>query len=211
MAYLNALPFETRFSYKFPIQVEGEQFFYRYHPIKIRLSISKPPHSTPKTTHKAVGRIFLTDKRLIFIADAPSQDGFETFSLILDDITTSSRVDGSHSISRPCTFSLIITLTNMNIVKLDFIFKIDKKDLKAKETMQDYYGMMIDSITAAKRRKSLAAGPNTLESVTNLRVREQPPSYSRSFGIMEVIEPPSYRAAMTGLREDGLPPYSNAV
>src|SRR3954451_8317220 len=82
--YIDSL--ETRFQEngKYPIPLAGgESYYHRHQPVKFNMVIER----TPIQKYSATGKIFLTDKRLMFIAQEPSD--FETFHVMFEDVATS--------------------------------------------------------------------------------------------------------------------------
>ncbi|CAG8663874.1 8171_t:CDS:1 [Ambispora gerdemannii] len=185
MAYINTLPIRVRNSLKIPIAVENEGFFYRHHPVTFSLVASNTRNS--KKSYRASGRIFLTDKRLIFIADKPSNDGFETFSLIFTYVSTSMLAPIAIRNSFAVTLALNSSNSNNAIETLKLTITFDSKDMKAKQTMADYYSMIMESTSAVNKKKSEIA-PDTLESITALNANGigEPPSYRRETRANEV-------------------------
>ncbi|CAG8437879.1 7992_t:CDS:1 [Funneliformis caledonium] len=135
--YINSL--ETRYKEheRSPIPLEGESYFYRHQPVKFRVEVE----GTPKKQYSETGKIFLTDKRLMFIAQIPSSiDGnFETFHVMLDDVNSS--IISSHRIFKRNTFTVRITLRNGEVFIMSLGYQ--RKDLEAKKIFRDYYGMLL--------------------------------------------------------------------
>ncbi|CAG8515406.1 10066_t:CDS:1 [Ambispora leptoticha] len=221
MAYVNTLPIRIHNSSKIPIAVDNEGFFYRHHPVTFSLvSVTR----NKEKSYSATGRVFITDKRLIFVADKPSEDGFETFSLILKDVSTSTLASVNPIASRytfAVTLSLNSSSNNNAIDTLKVTVTFDPTDVKAKKTMADYYSMIMQSSLAANQKKSEVA---TLESVTALNADGigDPPSYRRethaneiSFGYNRDNNHHSSVGAAVSRDDDSSrpppPPYSSLV
>ncbi len=132
---INSLETRIKENEKSPIPLEGESYYYRHQPIKFRAEVE----GIPIKKYSETGKIFFTDKRLMFIAQNPSpNDDFETFHVMLGDIISSII---STRIFKKNTFSIRITLRGGTVIVMSLGFK--KKDLVAKKTFEDYYAMLL--------------------------------------------------------------------
>ncbi|CAI2163183.1 1592_t:CDS:1 [Funneliformis geosporum] len=135
--YINSL--ETRYKEheRIPIPLEGESYFYRHQPVKFRVEVE----GTPIKQYLETGKIFLTDKRLMFISQLSTSidDNFETFHVMLEDVNSS--IISSPRIFKRNTFTVRITLRNGVVFIMSLGYQ--RKDLEAKKVFQDYYGMLL--------------------------------------------------------------------
>ncbi|CAG8572620.1 16456_t:CDS:1 [Acaulospora morrowiae] len=122
---------------KEPDPMEGESYFYRHYPVKFSVEIKNAKNATTK--HSAYGMVFITDKRIMFIAEEPTPDGFDTFHIFLGDVVSSVRQINKYF--RKNVFSVTITLRTGVIINMDIAY--DLEDIEDKRIFEDYYGMLV--------------------------------------------------------------------
>ncbi|CAJ0839333.1 18679_t:CDS:2 [Entrophospora sp. SA101] len=129
-----------------PLPIKGEGYYHRHEPAEF--TVEEVKNSNVKYT--AVGTIFLTDKRIIFIANEPSiPDGFKTFYVFLSDIVSSVTPPKFFSYKNKNVFTTEIKLKNSAVLKLSVNYCGGyQEDEEARDIFEDYYGML----TAALRR-----------------------------------------------------------
>ncbi|CAG8473241.1 3843_t:CDS:1 [Paraglomus occultum] len=184
--YINSLPIVISRDLKIPTPVSGEGFFYRHSSVSFTVETR-----VPRIRHSARGTIYITDKRMIFVASDASSDGFETFYLLLTDIVSSVKTASGAGRFNRNMFCLTLQLSDTRTVIITVEF--DKRDLKAKQTLEDYYTMITESVSAAKKKK-LEAERLTLAVV------------SETWNISNLPEPPVYSSAAI-FHDEELPPY----
>ncbi|CAI2176341.1 13745_t:CDS:1 [Funneliformis geosporum] len=130
---INSLETRIQENRKFPVPLKSESYFHHHQPIKFHAIIE----GTPLILSAEAGEIFLTDKRLIFIARKPSPiDEFETFHIMLGDITSSILFP-----SKKDTFSVSVTMRSG--IEVIMSFSYEKIHLEDKKIFEAYYGMLI--------------------------------------------------------------------
>jgi hypothetical protein len=141
--HINSL--ETKFkggNERMPVPLVGESYYHRHQPVKFHVVI-EGMEETSTQMYSATGKIHLTDKRLIFIAQEPCNN-LETFHVMLEDIISSIK-----SQSRPRSFKKKKTFSERINLRNDIVFIISirykKKDLKEKMSFEDYYSMLVRS------------------------------------------------------------------
>jgi len=185
--YINSLPIAIANDIKIPAPVNGEGFFYRHSSVLFTVETK-----APRIRHAAKGTIYITDKRMIFLAPDATSDGFETFYLLLADIVSSVKTANGAGRFNRNMFCLTLKLSDTRTVIITVEF--DKRELKAKQTLEDYYTMITESVSAAKKKK-LEAERLTLAVV------------SETWDTNHFPEPPVYSSAAV-FHDEELPPYS---
>nr|CAG8605689.1 12055_t:CDS:2 [Entrophospora candida] len=139
MYYINTLPIRYINGERRPTPVKGEGYYHQYEPVEFTMEVKNSD-----VKHTAIGRIYLTDKRLIFIADKSSKlSEFDTFYIIMTDIVSSVMPPKFTTTYRSKTvFSTEITLKK-SVLKISVNYCGGyEQDVEAKGIFEDYYGIM---------------------------------------------------------------------
>jgi len=131
---INSLETKFQDNDKIPIPLEGESYYHRHQPVKFKVVVE----GTTVKKYSATGKIYLTDKRLMFIAQEPS-DGFETFHVTLRDITSSIK-SSPPRFKKKKVFSVRINLGD-DIFIISLCYK--NQNLGDKKIFEDYYSMLL--------------------------------------------------------------------
>ncbi|GBB95318.1 hypothetical protein RclHR1_02510012 [Rhizophagus clarus] len=132
--YVNSLETKFKDNAKIPTPLEGESYFYRHQPVKFKVVIE----GTTMKEYSATGKIYLTDKRFMFIAQEPSTD-FETFHVILRDVISSMRSPPPR-FKKKKVFSVRINMGN-DVFIISLRYK--NKHLEDKKIFEDYLTMLL--------------------------------------------------------------------
>ncbi|CAB4405587.1 unnamed protein product [Rhizophagus irregularis] len=132
--YINSL--ETKFheNTKIPVPLAGESYFHRHQPIKFKVVIE----GTTIKEYSATGKIFLTDKRLMFIAQEPLHN-FETFHVMLKDVYSSIKSPPPR-FKKKKVFSVRINIGDEVLI---ISLRYKSKNLGDKKIFEDYYSMLV--------------------------------------------------------------------
>ncbi|CAG8545481.1 858_t:CDS:1 [Scutellospora calospora] len=149
--YINSLQYRIRNGQKFPIPLENESYYHRHQPVNFTIKLL----NNQPMTNSANGTIFLTDKRIIFIAYKTGSDVFENFYVMLSDIVSSVTAGNVlNNLFYKNTFSVNITLRDKTIFNMSITYDYD--DIEQKRIFEDYYGMLISWATKNKPGKPLS-------------------------------------------------------
>ncbi|CAG8677035.1 8028_t:CDS:1 [Acaulospora morrowiae] len=135
---VNSLPTRIHNDEIEPDPMEDESYFYRHYPVKFSVEIKNAKNTITK--YSPCGMVFITDKRIMFIAEEPTpDDSFETFHIFLEDVVSSVRRVNKYF--RKNVFSVTITLRTGVIINMDIVY--DMEDIEDKRIFEDYYGMLV--------------------------------------------------------------------
>ncbi|CAG8694430.1 14447_t:CDS:1 [Dentiscutata erythropus] len=189
--YINTLPIRIRNGHKFPIPLENESYYHRHQPVEFSIKLKNP-----SLMHSAPGMIFLTDQRFIFIAYEPSSDGFESFYILLSDISSSVTSKSIfNNFFNHNTLSLDVTLKDKKSFTMSITY--DYEDIEQKGIFMDYYGMMLSWATNNKSGK-LIGRPLSINTLNNFMSDEDRPdsayfsSWSTNPALHGGEKPPAY-------------------
>jgi hypothetical protein len=132
--YMNSL--ETKFhdNTKIPIPLQAESYFHRHQPVNLKVVIEGDTKE-----YSATGKIYLTDKRLMFVAQEPCND-FETFHIMLSDVVSTIKSPPPR-FRKKKVFSVRINSRNDDILLISLRYK--SKHLGDKKIFEDYYSMLL--------------------------------------------------------------------
>ncbi|CAG8552473.1 12474_t:CDS:1 [Racocetra fulgida] len=171
--YVNTLPVRIRNGHKFPIPLENESYYHRHQPVEFSIKFKSPP-----MVQSATGMIFLTDKRIIFIAYEPSSDGFENFYVMLADVVSSVKQKKSffdfNSYFQHNTIALEMTLRDKTSFNMSITY--DDEDSEQKGIFEDYYGMLLSWATKTKPEKIVGGRPLSITTLTSFVSDDRPDS-----------------------------------
>lgn len=181
------ISFSTTTRLKVPAPLSEEGFYFRHY-LLFNITTLRGPEVSLNSAQN--GFVYLTTKRLIFIADNPTPT-FESLSIILENIY-SFRFIRTHSSKE---LGIIVVTSNCESFKIVLEFKENERPRSLVFT--DYLKMILET-NISKKREPLDT-PVTLNNVTLLSdsLFSSPPSYNESTGTNhdhEIISsnPPAY-------------------
>ncbi|CAG8772614.1 21757_t:CDS:1, partial [Racocetra persica] len=168
--YVNTLPVRIRNGHKFPVPLENESYYHRHQPVEFSIKFKSSP-----VVQSATGMIFLTDKRIIFIAYEPSPDEFENFYVMLADVVSSVKQEKSFfdfkSYFQHNTLAFEMTLRDKTSFNMSITY--DDEDIEQKGIFEDYYGMLLSK---TKPEKIVGGRPLSITTLNSFVSDDRPDS-----------------------------------